>query len=913
MVKVKMIQDGYMYPKGKILSLSKADADEAVKENIGVMIDEKYVEGVGIVEEKESKFNEKDVRKFYRFFNHTKPTEIRVFDAIKYPNGKSVFVKNEDEFVKKCKYYCDEKVSVYIGARDRKAKGDKNVTSSHFIFFEIDRYGKDKDNEKNKILNFLQENNVIVGMQGMSGGGWHFYIPHKMQEFKNSEEAFSYKELSLNSFKKVFLSKEFDIDPAVFNLERVTRVLGTFNCKRNKISNIDYIKNINLDENTQALQLLLKKYKELPSDNKRYNKTIYNPEDDAFIKNIKEKWKEGDRQSLALSLAGYLRKEKRLGLKNSLEIIKNICMDCNDEEINQRLSAVKTTYEKDESEIKGFAGLDELGIKPSLVKSFSSSDEDKKEVKQKPNIVKSFLIIKYDDETGEEISRKVDIDAIAKFIENKFNIRTIYGLKEETIEVYNEGIWTVKGRGIIKGEIERILGKYSRNNIVNEILEKIKRRTEVDREDVDVIPDFKRCVENGVLDLENIDDIKFLPHSKYHNFRSKFPIKYNKNSKCPTIISFIEKAFYKDDVKLIQEWFGFHLIRRYSFKKAMILHGPKNTSKTVVLNLLTKFLGGNVSGLSIQEISIGKPFDLKDLKDKDANICDDLSSRDMKAVGGFKKAVGDGYIDGEYKFGDKIRFRNTAKDTNACNTIPLPQEDIDDEAYYDRILLTPMDNVIPKEKRDKNLIDKLTNPNELSGLLNWAIEGYERLVTQNYFTNEKEPEETKFLMIQNGNSLAKFSTEVLKQQDGAKISKDYMYTIYCKWCSEHKPQLSPDTKEKIGRKLNGVAPFIQASSTGKERYWLNVKTTYTYDTSKNNMSHFLGIDNNNNITSKNNIYKFSKSVISVSKNDKKDSNDTFLQKDISENEENTQNIPKLEKMASFDTNKLKLNKSIQSA
>jgi len=106
------------------------------------------------------KFNEQDVRKFYNFFNHIKPTEIRVFDEVKYPNGQSIFVKTEDDFVEKCKYYCEEGVSVYIGARDRSARGDKNVVSSSFVFFEIDEHeeGDNKDSEKIKILNFLEEN-----------------------------------------------------------------------------------------------------------------------------------------------------------------------------------------------------------------------------------------------------------------------------------------------------------------------------------------------------------------------------------------------------------------------------------------------------------------------------------------------------------------------------------------------------------------------------------------------------------------------------------------------------------------------------------------------------------------------------------------------------------------------------------
>ncbi len=502
---------------------------------------------------------------------------------------------------------------------------------------------------------------------------------------------------------------------------------------------------------------------------------------------------------------------------------------------------------------------------------------------KKQNNSEDFLIINYN-KKGEEISKNVNIDEVAEYIENKFDVRTIYGLKEETIEVYEEGIWIVTGKGIIKAEIERLLGVYSKNNIVSEILEKIKRRTEVSREETDNIPNYKRAIRNGVLDLENPDDIKFLPHSKEYNFRSKFPIKYDSKAECPNIEEFIKNTFYEEDIQKIQEWIGFHLTRKYFEKKSAMFHGQKNTGKSVQLNLLTAFLGGNVSGLSLQEISKGKPFDLMALKDKDANICDDVSSSDMKAVGGFKMAVGDGWISGEQKFGDKIKFKNTAKNTNACNKIPSPGEDIDDEAYYERIILFPLDNVIPKSEQNKNLIEKLTTEEEMSGMLNWAIEGYKRLVKQNGFTNDKTPEETKFLMLQNGQSLAQFSSEVLKQEDGSKVDKELMYRIYCEWCMKHSPQLSPDSKDKIGKTLTRFAPYCHASSNGKERYWLNVKINDTYDTfQKNYRAELEGSISKNNV-SENNIYNFSKPVIPVIKSDKNDTYDTNKENDLTDYE-----------------------------
>jgi len=486
--------------------------------------------------------------------------------------------------------------------------------------------------------------------------------------------------------------------------------------------------------------------------------------------------------------------------------------------------------------------------------------------KTKGGGAEDFLIIKYN-KKGEEILRNVDIDKVAEYIENKFNIRTIFGIKEETIEVYQEGVWSVKGRGIIKAEIERLLGVYSKNNIVNEILEKIKRRTEISREETEDIPDFKRCLRNGVLDFEDVDNIKLLPHSKEYNFRTKWDIEYNPKAKCEKYLEVLNKALYEDDLLKFQEWNGIHIRRKYIFKKFAIYHGAKDTSKTLFMNHLTILLNNNVSGLSLQEISRSKPFDLLVLKNKDANICDDLSSSDMKAIGGIKKSVGDGFIDGEFKFGDKIRFPNTAKQTYACNKIPNSGEDIDDEAYYGRIILFPFDNVISKDEQDQDLINKITTPKEMSGWLNWALEGYKRLIKQNGFSNEKEPEEIKFLMIKGGNSLAKFSAEVLVNEAGSKVTKDDLYKVYCRWCLEHKPKLSPDSKDKIGKNLIKFNPYVSSEKSGSERYWLNLKLRDSWDIFLKNMSSYREcVKEVVKSSSQNSIYGFSKPVPLVPNN-----------------------------------------------
>ena len=136
------------------------------------------------------------------------------------------------------------------------------------------------------------------------------------------------------------------------------------------------------------------------------------------------------------------------------------------------------------------------------------------------------------------------------------------------------------------------------------------------------------------------------------------------------------------------------------------------------------------------------------------------------------------------------------------------------------------DNQIPKEEQDRFLFEKLTTGEELSGILNWALEGLDRLISNGRFSYNKDSNETKLIMQRQNNPLISFVFEVLEHEDGNRISKEIMYRIYSKWCQDKKvPRLS---KEQLGRNLAKYTDYIIAKG-GKERVWENVKIGKKYD------------------------------------------------------------------------------------
>ncbi len=446
--------------------------------------------------------------------------------------------------------------------------------------------------------------------------------------------------------------------------------------------------------------------------------------------------------------------------------------------------------------------------------------EEIKEIKEELEIINFTYKITTNHKDGSQTEvEKVSVEKITDYLLDKYSFKTIYGSKNEIVYNYKEGIWIPKGRPLIKTQVEYLLNNKSTTHIVNEVYEKIKRRTEIDIEEFNNVEEGLICLKNGIYDLKKK---KFSNHSPKYNFKTKIPIFLNPKADCPNIKKFFEEILYEEDIPLIQEWFGYNLYNVYFEKKAVILFGDTNTGKTITLELLDNFLGeNNTTSLSLQNISHGKSFDLLDLKDKYANIYDDLGDKDINDTGGFKIATGGSSITGEQKFGDRLKFKTFAKLTYGANKIPAIK-DVDDDAYYNRWMPIRLDNQIPEKDQDKFLKQKLITEEELSGLFNWCLIGINRLFENNKFSFNKSVSEIKDIMQRSSHHLVKFSQDCLVKNNGNRISKELMFQVYSEWCDKN--EVSRFTKDKLSKNLERFIPYI-ISSRDKVRVWVNVSFT----------------------------------------------------------------------------------------
>jgi putative DNA primase/helicase len=428
--------------------------------------------------------------------------------------------------------------------------------------------------------------------------------------------------------------------------------------------------------------------------------------------------------------------------------------------------------------------------------------------------------------TKEDLKHAFDKDTkagtyrIAAHLIQKHHVKTIGGTKRE-IFVYRDGVY-IDGDDVLRAEIRELLEELCTTHHSKEIIETIKDRTAIDRDHFRVDARLIN-LNNGVLDI-NTRELK--PHDPGHLFFSKIPVAYDPMADCPTIKKYLSEVLDEEQVMIIQEWFGYALYREYFIKKALICVGEGDTGKSTLISLFYTFFGDvNVSGVSLQSMSNDK-FAVSNLYSKHINLHDELSFKDIRDNGAFKMATGGGIITGEKKFKSQFQFKNYAKLTFACNKIPDVKESNDD-AYFNRWIVLHFSRVVEKDKQDKLLIHKITTTTELSGLLNFAIDGLVRLLERQHFTYEKEAHEIKAEMLRSSSSVAHFAFDGIEESAGAWVSKEDMYQAFKKYSHENK---LPDASMKaFGSRLPMYASYItdfrpKDPKTGTQvTAWRNVK------------------------------------------------------------------------------------------
>ena len=324
---------------------------------------------------------------------------------------------------------------------------------------------------------------------------------------------------------------------------------------------------------------------------------------------------------------------------------------------------------------------------------------------------------------------------VAKELMNENHFLTQPTRKKEGIMFrYNpeNGIYQPDGESYINAQTIKKLGKAYDINRENQIKAFIEGSTYTE------IPETSKeliAVKNGVL---NVITLEFFPFSPDYYIFNALPVIYDSNAKCPRFDKFLSEVVPLENGRMVvQEHTGYCLLKDCRFQRALMLTGLRQNGKSTFLYTIKTMLGGdkNVSAVPLHTLSNpNRRFAVTQLYNKLANICADLPAKPLRETDTFKKSVSGDELEGEFKFQQEFTFTPYAKHMYSANQLPPPPQDI--EAFIVRWDIVDFpNNFMPGDpKRDPNLKAKLTTPEELSGIFNWALKGLQRLLENNQFT-----------------------------------------------------------------------------------------------------------------------------------------------------------------------------------
>jgi len=392
------------------------------------------------------------------------------------------------------------------------------------------------------------------------------------------------------------------------------------------------------------------------------------------------------------------------------------------------------------------------------------------------------------------------------------NIRQIYHIitlrDNEEIFIYNEdeGIWEPHGEISLHAIIKKIMGETYSKRLADRVIADIKASTLTDRR-IFNMPLKLLPVKNGILDIEKRT---LIPYSHKYHFTSKLPITYDPNAECPKFLKFLKQILpNENDRKIIQELFGYLLLRDYPYQVAFMFVGEGWNGKSTLINMMKRFLGPhNVSSVDLQSLDNDR-FASSQLYQKYANLRADISGTALQKTGTFKMLTGGDLITAEKKFKNPFQFVNFAKLIFSANKIPYTNDD--SIAFYRRWIIIKFNQQFKPElgNCDPKILDKITMPEELSGILNWALEGLERLQKQGHFSYKLKDEEIKDEYLRKASSLYAFIRDCVREEPGWNTPKDEFYRAYVKYCREHKLQIM--SKIAVGRQITRYLPSVTTS------------------------------------------------------------------------------------------------------
>ncbi len=391
----------------------------------------------------------------------------------------------------------------------------------------------------------------------------------------------------------------------------------------------------------------------------------------------------------------------------------------------------------------------------------------------------------------------------------------------EDLYYYEDGIYK-KAEHKLKKELEDKLGPEGYTYYIEEILKHLERQSYVSREEFNrftgAIP-----VQNGLLDLET-QTLK--PFNKEQIFTFKLNVTYDDNKKCPIWLKFLIEILPEEaDRTLLQEIMGYTLFPGMPKHKIFWFYGLGRNGKGRIIATLEFIIGSECcANVELKEFDGEHRFAVANLYGCLINVSSEPDTKNDLETALIKKLTGEDTIDAEVKNKQhRLKFKNMAKPFVLGNSFP-PVKDTS-LGFWDRVEILKFPNSFIGENQ-KDDIEKtwLSDPNEVSGILNWMLEGLHRLAKNRDFSKSKTTAETMTEFKRASDPIGAWLDDNcvfgLDYYIPRKLSHDN-YKLYCEDMNA-----APETDRKFYDRLRNTPKIRDIETTIKgeteKRFWIGL-------------------------------------------------------------------------------------------
>lgn len=247
--------------------------------------------------------------------------------------------------------------------------------------------------------------------------------------------------------------------------------------------------------------------------------------------------------------------------------------------------------------------------------------------------------------------------------------------------------------------------------------------------------DVKQAVDkinfqNGTLDLKTMVLVK---HDWKDYFRYMLPYKYDPVADCPVFKKYLNEVMPEKEARdVLAEYIGWLFIPGLKLEKILFLYGSGCNGKSVFVEIVEALVGkDNISHESLSDLCGEYGANSRaNLVGKLLNTCSDVAPN---AFAGdlFKRLASQEAISAKILYKDVTTTDEYARMLFCLNELPKTNDA--SNGFYRRFLIAPFNVQIPKARIDPELSRKII-ASELSGIMNWVLEGRQRLVKNKKFT-----------------------------------------------------------------------------------------------------------------------------------------------------------------------------------